>query len=200
MAPVPARAAPATYYIGNGGDTSGGNCTGSVNSTCTLRDAVAASNANDPGAGQNTITFRSAVTTVTLTAADTTDTTSGLVLRKNVAITVPFGGTVVVQRNMGAAPFRVLAVTANVAANLSNLTISGGTASDYGGGIYNRIGTLTLTNVTVSGNTVSGFSLGYGGGIFNDGGTLTLMNSTVSGNTANYRGRWHRQLCLVSTC
>jgi predicted outer membrane repeat protein len=49
-----------------------------------------------------------------------------------------------------------------------------------GGGIYNG-GTATLTNVTFSGNTSSD----AGGGIFNVGPlTLTLNNSTLSGNSA----------------
>jgi hypothetical protein len=42
---------------------------------------------------------------------------------------------------------------------------------------------LTITNSTISGNTVSG---GVGGGIANDpGNTLTITNTTISGNHAN---------------
>ena len=43
-------------------------------------------------------------------------------------------------------------------------------------------GTMTLTNCTLSGNTVTG-SVGSGGGMWNNG-TTTLTNCTVSGNTA----------------
>jgi hypothetical protein len=81
-------------------------------------------------------------------------------------------------------------------------------AFDFGGGIAN-VGTLTLTNSTLSGNTalsqvnalgggianfgalqvanctLSGNSALSGGGIETDSGTLTLTNSTLSGNTAN---------------
>ena len=73
---------------------------------------------------------------------------------------------------------------------LTNVTVSGLTISDgsagiagtsgnvgKGGGIYN-LGTLVLSNSTVSGNAAS-----FGGGLQNDG-TLTLRNSTVSGNIA----------------
>jgi predicted outer membrane repeat protein len=60
--------------------------------------------------------------------------------------------------------------------SLTNVTVSGNSASDSGGGIYS--GTLTLTNSMVNGN-----SGGFGAGIFNHG-TLTLINSAVSGNTA----------------
>ncbi len=76
----------------------------------------------------------------------------------------------------------------NFILNSGTLTLSNSTVSDNtvtassGGGIFNS-GTLTLSNSTVSGNT----SNGDGGGIFNSG-TLTLSNSTVSGNTAQYNG------------
>jgi len=67
---------------------------------------------------------------------------------------------------------------------LNNSTISGNSTSSNGGGIDN-IGTLTLNNSTVSGNT----SYLSGGGIFNDAtGILTLNNSTVSGNLADSGG------------
>ncbi|MCZ8039857.1 MAG: right-handed parallel beta-helix repeat-containing protein, partial [Microcystis sp. LE17-20A] len=65
---------------------------------------------------------------------------------------------------------------------LTNNTITGNTANFYGGGIYNA-GTLTLTNNTISDNTANF----YGGGIYN-GGTLTLTNSTITDNTATYGG------------
>ena len=65
---------------------------------------------------------------------------------------------------------------------LTNSTVSGNNADGDGGGIYNANGgTATLTNITVSGNN-AGVD---GGGVFNDGGgTMTLTNSTVSGNNA----------------
>jgi predicted outer membrane repeat protein len=63
---------------------------------------------------------------------------------------------------------------------LTNVTVSGNTASD-GGGI-DSTGTLTLTNVTVSGNTATR----DGGGISNASGTLA--NVTITGNTATRDG------------
>ncbi len=66
---------------------------------------------------------------------------------------------------------------------LTNSIVSGNTAAlAGGGGIYNQGSTMT-TNSTVSGNTA-----GYGGGIANNDGTMTLTNSTVSDNTAVYGG------------
>jgi fibronectin-binding autotransporter adhesin len=44
---------------------------------------------------------------------------------------------------------------------------------------------MTLTNSTISGNTVSSnIFAGSGGGIFNHGGTVNIINSTLSGNSA----------------
>jgi hypothetical protein len=65
---------------------------------------------------------------------------------------------------------------------LNNITVSGNTTTSVGGGIYNG-GTLILNKSTVSGNGAVN-----GGGIFNDGGTLTLNNSTISSNTATSFG------------
>ena len=59
-----------------------------------------------------------------------------------------------------------------------NSTISGNSAAEGGGGIFNN-GTLTITNLTISGNSAND----AGGGVF-DNGTSTITNSTISGNSA----------------
>jgi hypothetical protein len=65
---------------------------------------------------------------------------------------------------------------------ITNSTISGNTAA-LGGGIFNT-GPLTVANTTVNGNVAS-----EGGGIYNSGGgTATIINCTISGNTANPDG------------
>src|SRR5207302_6282833 len=63
-------------------------------------------------------------------------------------------------------------------------TFSGNSAL-AGGGIYNWIGTVTLSNDTLSGNHAD---LGNGGGIANYGGALLLGNVTLSSNAAAYGG------------
>jgi len=74
--------------------------------------------------------------------------------------------------------------------NLSNVVVSHnattnpGAGGGAGGGIFNGGGSITLTNSTVSSNTVGG-SGGAGGGVYNYEGTLTLNNSTVSGNVVD---------------
>jgi hypothetical protein len=69
-------------------------------------------------------------------------------------------------------------------AGISGLTISNG-ATDGGAGVVNT-GTLTLTDVVVSGNTTTPLFTG-GGGIANRG-TLTLTNSVVKDNTGGFGG------------
>ena len=66
-------------------------------------------------------------------------------------------------------------------ATISGSTISSNMASDNGGGLYSR-GTATISGSTVSGNTA-----GLGGGLYN-GSTATISGSTVSGNTAGFNG------------
>lgn len=63
---------------------------------------------------------------------------------------------------------------------IANSSIDGNLAELSGGGIYNRLGNLTLTNTIVSSNGVSTTNEG-GGGIYSIG-SATLMNSTVAGN------------------
>jgi predicted outer membrane repeat protein len=60
-----------------------------------------------------------------------------------------------------------------------------GNYADFGGGISNSFGTVTINNSTLSGNTTT--LGGSGGGIFNSFGTVTINNSTLSGNSA-YEG------------
>ena len=69
---------------------------------------------------------------------------------------------------------------------VSGLTIRNGhVTNDFGGGIFNDGGALTLSNCIVIGNSAY-----YGGGISNNNfgdasiATLTLTNSTLSGNSA----------------
>lgn len=80
---------------------------------------------------------------------------------------------------------QVVNVGNNETVTFKNLLITNGHFGDYGGGIYNYMGTLHLTGTThVNGNT------GYrGGGIYNDEGTVILSGKAhVNGNTATPEG------------
>jgi hypothetical protein len=80
----------------------------------------------------------------------------------------------------------VLTVAAGHTVSVVGLTLTNGSAPSGGG--VNSAGSVSLTNVLVTGNHATGdlFSdgTGLGGGIFNDAGTLTLNNTQVTGNTA----------------
>ena len=68
---------------------------------------------------------------------------------------------------------------------VTDCTISGNSGRGAGGGVYNN-GTLTLTNSTISANTITdpaSYS-GNGGGIYNSG-TLFATNSMITGNTVS---------------
>ena len=69
-------------------------------------------------------------------------------------------------------------------ANRGSLTVENalieGNSSELGGGVANLGGTLSMTNVTLSGNTAT---TGEGGGIYNSG-TAVLQSVTVASNTA----------------
>nr|WP_242030648.1 Calx-beta domain-containing protein [Coleofasciculus sp. FACHB-501] len=66
--------------------------------------------------------------------------------------------------------------------SVTNSTISGNTALDWGGGITNY-GTTSVTDSIISNNTAV-----YGGGIYSEDGTISITNSTLSGNTAEAEG------------
>jgi CSLREA domain-containing protein len=164
----------------------------------TLRDAI------DTGVCEGgTITFDPSVTSITLATE--------LTIAKNMTITGPGSGTLTISGNNVS---RVFNVALGKTATISGMTITGGkvlgtagaagsgaaggTAS--GGGILNA-GTLTLTNVILSGNQATGGAGGsatgsaggvgggaFGGAIFNSG-TLTLNNSTVNGSNSATGGK-----------
>lgn len=63
---------------------------------------------------------------------------------------------------------------------LNNLTISGNRAGEFGGGVYGN-GTTNVNGSTFVNNS----ALGSGGAMYSDAGTVTITNSTISGNQAN---------------
>jgi len=180
---VSVRAAAMAYVVTTtADDANDAICT----ARCTLRQAVTASNANDPGAGmRNAITFAPGVAgAIMLNAADGY---GGFLLTRAVSITGPGAGVLAVARSTvrGTPEFRIFTFVSGGAVSISGLTITGGSVSGVGGSIFNR-DALALTNVTISGNTAT---VG-GGGINNDGvqATMTITNSTISGNAATGLG------------
>jgi CSLREA domain-containing protein len=126
--------------------------------------------------GGSTITFAASV-------RGAIDLTSGeLAINKNLTINGPGANLLSVRRSAAAstANFRIFNISGTPRVKISGLTIANGNATgQLGGGIYNP-GTLTLANCTITGNLALN-----GGGIHNDFGKLTVTNSTLSNNTVS---------------
>jgi len=106
-------------------------------------------------------------------------------LSTDITINGPGANVLTVRRNTGG-DYRIFTINNGVTAAFSGLTIANGNlpAGDRGGGIFNRGGTVTITNGTITGNSADG-----GGGISNqNAGTLTITNSTLSGNSSGIDG------------
>jgi len=168
------------------GDAS--NCTAqatpginTTDSACGLRDALLF--AADAGAAN--ITFDGTAFSASNTPAQNTITLGSagtLTIPPNTTITGATSGSDATLTNLvtvdGAKTYEVFNIPSGTVA-ISSLTIADGKSSASGGGIRN-LGTLTVTNSTITGNQASG----GGGGIVNAGGTLTVASSTFSGNQA----------------
>jgi parallel beta-helix repeat protein/predicted outer membrane repeat protein len=179
-------ASAATWTVTNTSDTGAGS----------LRQAIL-----DAAASGDTIVFSGLPANSTITLANTLTVDKsltidgsgapGLAVSGNNAVRVfsVAGGTTVEFKDFTIKDGNVTGsgggIDSDATLTLTRVTVSGNTATGNGGGIYNYTnGTLTLTDSTVSGNTAN-----YGGGIYNyDSATLTLTDSTVSGNTANNGG------------
>ncbi len=182
---------PATIAVGGG---------------CTLADAITAANTDvavggcSAGAGVDVIEL---TTDVSLTT-ELPQVTSGIALE---------GNEFAISRAPGAPDFRILDLRVDGAVALRNVTISNGSTTTSGGGIYNDATVLSLTNARItdnqatvygggimagdqseliwmSGSTVSGNQAGNaGGGLYQGWGVETrISGSTLSGNSAGYVG------------
>ena len=82
-------------------------------------------------------------------------------------------------------------------ASLTDVTISGNTAAQHGGGMANRYSSNpTLTNVIISGNTATK----NGGGVYNEGSSfsMTMTNITITGNTAENGGGMYNNVAAFT--
>ncbi|HEX8472773.1 MAG TPA: Calx-beta domain-containing protein [Pyrinomonadaceae bacterium] len=163
---------------------------------CTLRAAIQQANATT---GADTIGF-SVTGTINLTGAlpDITD---------NLTLNGPGSSLLTVRRDTGG-DYRIFTVESSLVISISGLTVANGRTPDgfahafgggggAGGGIVNG-GTMTLTDVTLTGNrTGAGGSIGantsFGGTGGNGGavlnyGTLTMTNVTLTGNSTGAGG------------
>src|SRR5262249_22647281 len=134
-------------------------------------------NSLDPGSLPNEVAHAAPGDTIQFAAS----LNGGTIFLKNqldiaTNLTIDGGGSGITVSGGGAHP--VFQIDTGVVATINALTITGGFAPGATGGGINNLGSLTLSNSTVTGNSAQG-----GGGIFNDG-FLSLSNSTVTGNNA----------------
>jgi CSLREA domain-containing protein len=162
--PYAAARAAATLTVDTMADESDGSCT---DGDCSLRDAIAVAGGGD------TIQF-SVTGTITLTLGE-------LTVDKDLTISGPGASNLTLSGDDAA---RVFWIEESVNVTLYGLTIADGQAQD-GGGIFNKGGTLTVSNCTLSSNNAT-----YdGGGISNRfDGTLNVSDSLFTGNQATRDG------------
>ncbi len=163
-----------------------------VNGQVTLREAIQAANTNSrvdgstAGSGADTIQFAAGLAGQTITLGGTQlQITSPLTINGLGATQLSISGN-----NTS----RIFEVLADNSVTISGLTLTQGKA-DNGGGIVNS-GILTISNSTISGNSVvygggESARINGGGGVINNSGngggisnlgTLTISNSTIIGN------------------
>lgn len=100
-------------------------------------------------------------------------------ITNNLAISGPVIGSVVVNGN---AKGTVFTINSGTNVSFSNLTITGGSSSDQGGGFFNQ-GTLALTNCIIRNNAGGTNPSSQGGGGILNYGALTVTNCTFANNT-----------------
>jgi CSLREA domain-containing protein len=172
-------ATPQTYTVTTTDDTP---FDASCAASCTLRQAINASNANDPGTGNhNTIQFANGVNGAITLINDANHGT----LAPSRDLTIDGSGQSVTIDGGGAV--QLLLVTSGVHVAVNALTFANGSITGGAGGAINTSGVTTVTNSAFSANHAD--SGGTGGAINNGaGGTLTIANSTFSANHASSGG------------
>jgi RTX calcium-binding nonapeptide repeat (4 copies) len=167
---------PSTFSDENGGGTG-----------CSLREGIVAANTDaafggcPAGAGADTIALASGTYTLSIPVGTTgddgdLDVTGQLAIsHSGIVPSVIDGGGI----------DRVIHVLGGGNLTGSGFTVRNGRTTQSGGGIRNE-GTLSLSNLTISGNETTA---SYGGGIANAGtAVMSLANVTISGNRAEGDG------------
>ena len=165
LAVIPTVGASTTWYVDGVNGNDGNNCLSPTTACKTIGHAISLASSGD------SIKVGGATYTENLTLGFSLKVTGA-----GAATTIIDGGAVNTVVTVSSA-------TANVV--LSKLTIRNGKVVGGSGGGINNIGTLTIRNSAISGNSAMGGGFfgdgGDGGGIFN-GGTLTVGDSTITGN------------------
>ncbi len=79
-----------------------------------------------------------------------------------------------------------LHVSGPASTDITGGTVSGNSAAQEGGGLWNGSGSMTVSGTVVDGNSASGMGADQGGGgIFNAGGSIDISNATIINNLAS---------------
>ncbi|MGH8041776.1 MAG: choice-of-anchor Q domain-containing protein [Rudaea sp.] len=212
VAALPGLALAATYTVTSGGDSGDGTC----DATCTLRDAIAAANANT---GADTITFASnlsgdmilldiagkgniAITDdliiqgpganrLAVSGGDVASSTDGGILNFSAYSTLTLAGITLTDGNTNGKGGALRTNAHNL--TLSDVAIQNSHAQTFGGGVYmGSYGSATFTHSTLSGNSAIS-----GGGFSSNYVTVALVDSTVSGNSAHAGGGFYARAGLT---
>jgi hypothetical protein len=148
-----------------------------------LRYCITQANANEKSSNQ--IQFQPGLTgTIVLTQGS-------LDITKDLQIDGPGQNLLTISGNHKSGVFDITDDPGVQNVSFFDLTIADGTRimsplGVEGGGLFNDHAAVTLTRVTVTGNSVP--DQGQGGGIFNGSGTVTLVSSTVADNHVGNQG------------
>ncbi|MBS0571101.1 MAG: hypothetical protein JSS28_10865 [Proteobacteria bacterium] len=178
VAALPGLAQAATYTVTSAGDAGTGTCA----ATCTLRDAIAAANAN---AGADTVTFASTLSgdTILLDIAGKGHIAiaDSLTIQGPGANLLTVSGGDVASGSAGGIFYDKVYVGGN-SLTLSGITLASGNTAGKGGALSFAYGHLTLSRVAIR----DSYAQSFGGGFYKGSGTLDINYSTISGNrTAN---------------
>ncbi len=157
----------ATLVVTKTADTADGIC----DADCSLREAVAAAASGD------TVVFSplfNSPHTITLTLGQ-------IAITKNLTITGSGRDLLTVSGNNAS---RIFQVSGGVSVIMNSMKLTNGKASNAGGvGVVGS--SLDLRNVIINNNHANDPGFGSGGGILINVGTLTVTDSTISSNTAS---------------
>lgn len=189
--------------LGNGNFTSGPTYTitdqptGTPTPTPTPSLNIVVTNTNDSGAGS----LRQAITdllpggTITFSSFFNTPQTIALAsgelrVLKDLTINGPGPELLTVSGANASRVFNIGQSSPGFTVSISGLKIANGRApdNDFGGGIEQNFGTLTITNCAFADNSAPPESTGIGGGIDFFDGTINIIDSTFSGNTSALSG------------
>ena len=180
---VQARPLAAIISVTTTTDESDGSC---ADGDCSLRDAI-----NTASAGDTIVLQAGQTYNLTIPSGGESDFTgfNGAIgdLDITQALTIQGNGATI---NSFGISNRVFHVSGTGNLTISELTLTGGqtplTGSFFvdGIGIYNRFGTINVSNTTFIGTLTHG----VGGGITFEGGTGTIANSTFANNRADFGG------------